>query len=216
MRTRNATGTSPRVIGRLCLYLRFLQDLGARGVGWVYSRELAWSAGVTPSQVRQDIMGIGYHGSAQHGYEVDKLAGAIHEKVGVADEARVILIGTGNLGRAILQFFQRNHPRMELVAAFDSDIFLVGSRLHGIPILGLGDLEATVRDQDIRMAILAVPESEAQKGADRLVSAGVRSILNFTPNRLHVPDGIYVEDTDIGISLVRAAFFGCCGKGVTV
>ena len=208
MRTLQIKGISPKVIGRLSLYQRYLKGMNLRGAEWVFSRELARHAGVTPSQVRQDIMCVGYHGNAQHGYEVEMLARAIARKLGSTEPMNVILVGTGLYGRAVLQDFQREHPCLGLVAAVCGGEFQAGGFLQGVPMVGMEKLEELIRRHQVRMAILAVGDMEAQAIADRLAAAGVRSLVNFTTVRLRLPRGIYVENTDIAVSLERAAFFG--------
>lgn len=211
MHTLQTKGISPKIIGRLTLYQRYLSGLKLRGAGWVFSRELARYAGVTPSQVRQDIMCVGYHGNAQQGYEVEMLSRAIARRLGSTAHLKVVLVGTGLFGRAVLQDFQREHPCLDLVGAVSADDFQSGSSLHGVPVVGMEQLEDLVRREHVRMAILAVGEKEAQTAADRLVAAGVRSIVNFSTARLRPARGIYVENTDIAVSLERAAFFGSSG-----
>lgn len=206
-RPRRAGELGPRTVGRLSLYRRVLAGLQARNVPSVFSRDLAEMAGVSPSLVRQDLMGIRYRGNPQLGYEVGSLDQAIGQKLVDQEGQNVVLLGVGHLGRSILQYFQRNHPQLALVAALEIDTDEIGNRLHGVPVMHLAELEVIVHRQDVRVAILAVPHREAQRMADRLVAAGVRSILNFTGVRLHVPEGTYVENTDIGLALERVAFY---------
>lgn len=212
MRTLQVKGISPKVIGRMSLYQRYLDGMRTRGARWIFSRELARYAGVTPSQVRQDIMCLGYHGNAQQGYEVELLARAIALKMGSTQCTKVMLVGTNLLGRAVLQSFQRQRPGLTLVAAVTEDDFQAGGALQGVPVHGLAHLEDLVRGHDVRMAVLAVEDRNAQGVAMRLAAAGVRSIVNFTTARLRLPAGIYVENTDIEVSLARAAFFGSCSR----
>lgn len=212
VRTLQIKGISPKVIGRLSLYQRYLSGMKLRGADWVFSRELARHAGVTPSQVRQDIMCVGYHGNAQQGYEVEMLARAIARKLGSTEPMNVILVGAGLYGRAVLQDFRREHPCLELVAAVCADEFHAGGFLQGVPMAGMEELEDLIGRHQVRMAILVVEDKDAQGTAGRLAAAGVRSIVNFTTVRLRLPRGVYVENTDIAVSLERAAFFGSCGQ----
>jgi len=201
-------GISPKSVGRLSLYRRALQKLTANNVTHVFSYELASLTDATCSQVRQDIMGIGYKGSPQLGYEIEKLQNAISKKLGNDHSQKLIILGAGHLGKAILQFFHQNHPKIELTATFDIDSELIGTRLNGVPILSIDELETTIISQEITLAILAVPSKSAQQLTDRLTASGVRSLLNFTAIRLHVPDGVFVENNDISLSLERMVFFG--------
>lgn len=205
---RQVREMGPRTVGRLSVYRRVLGGLRVQNIAHVFSRDLAGMAGVSSSLVRQDLMGLGYRGSSQKGYEVSRLDQAIARRLEGSGRQNVVLVGVGNLGRAIMQYFQRSHPKLGLVSAHDVDPSLVGGRLHGIPVRHLDDLEKVVSEFDVHGAVLAVPGHEAQAVADRLTAVGIRSILNFTTVRLHVPDGIYVENTDIGLALERVAFYG--------
>lgn len=201
-------GVSPRTVGRLSLYRRMLQGLISRGVESIYSRELATLAGVTASQVRGDLMGIGYQGTSSNGYEVKALIKAIGTFLENGRNQSVVLVGVGHLGRAILQYFQRNHPNLQLLASFDKDTELIGRNICGVPVRRLSDLLEFVQENRVSIAIMALPAIGAQEVTDVLVTGGVRSFLNFTNVRLHAPDGVYIEDTDISVSLERVAYYG--------
>lgn len=204
----------PRTVGRLSLYRRVLAGLQTRNVPSVYSRDLAEMAGVSPSLVRQDLMGISYRGNPQQGYDVSCLDEAIGRKLAGHEGQNVVLLGVGHLGRSIIRYFQDHHPQLTLVAALEIDTDEIGKCLDGVPVIHLAELEGITHRQDVRVAILAVPDREAQLMADRLVAAGIRSILNFTGVRLHVPGKVYVENTDIGLALERVAFYA--GRRETV
>jgi len=174
----------------------------------IFSRELANLAGVTPSQVRVDLMGIGYQGTSTRGYDVTALAGAITKVLDGGQRQTVVLVGVGHLGRAILQYFHRNHPALNLLAAFEGDTELIGRRICGTPVLDTEELLGFVRSNGVNSCILSLPAEAAQEAADLLIAAGIRSLLNFTNVHLKVPDEVYVENTDISVSLERMAFFG--------
>lgn len=207
-RIRKKDGLGPRTVGRMGLYRKVLADLKDRHASTVFSRDLAVLAGVSPSLVRQDLMGIGYRGTPQHGYEVDRLDAALERSLAGRSGRHVILVGVGHLGRAILHYFGQNHPQLSLVAALEIDREQVGRRIENVPVAHPAELEQIVYRQDVRVAILAVPDAEAQQMADRLVAAGIRSILNFTTVRLQVPGGVYAENADLDLALERVAFFG--------
>lgn len=204
---------SSRVVGRLGLYRRELENLRHDGVTHVHSAELAASTASSAALVRRDLMTIGHKGSPVRGYDVKALAGAIDERLEPAHRQPVVLVGVGHLGRVVLQDVPRQLPVLRLAAAFDRDPSLVGRRICGVPVLDVNDLESFVIEHDVTAAVVAVPGRVAQRMADRLVAAGVTGLLNLTHTRLRTPSGVYVEDTDIGLSLERVAYFGHREKG---
>jgi redox-sensing transcriptional repressor len=204
--------TSDKTIGRLSLYRRLLHGLMADGVANTFSHQLAHMAGVTPAQVRRDLMAIGYSGTTKRGYEVPEMVESIGQFLDASHGQGVALIGVGNLGRAILAYFAGRRPNLAIVAAFDNDPYKVNRVIHGCHCHSLEDVSKVVREQDIKVAILTVPASVAQAVADSLVSAGVRGILNFAPARLRVPPHTYVEDIDMTMSLEKVAFFARKGS----
>lgn len=209
---RDMAMTSDKTIGRLSLYRRLLHGLMADGVVNTFSHRLAHLAGVTPAQVRRDLMAIGYSGTTKRGYEVPELVESIGQFLDVANGQGVALVGVGNLGRAILTYFAGRRPNLAIVAAFDTDPYKVNRVIHGCHCYGMDDLGRVVRDQDIKVAILTVPAGVAQPVADTLVSAGVRGILNFAPARLRVPPHTYVEDIDMTVTLEKVAYFARKGS----
>ncbi|MFO7607961.1 MAG: redox-sensing transcriptional repressor Rex [Candidatus Krumholzibacteriia bacterium] len=198
---------TPKAVGRLAIYRRVLAGLAGDGIMAVHSQDIARLAGMTSSLVRQDLMRVGYRGNPQHGYDVGRLDAAIAETLGGPRGDRAVLLGVGNLGRAILQYFRTAHPGLQMVAAFETDVDLVTTRCHGVPVRHLLDLEEIVGGEQVRIAILAVPARVAQSVTDRLVCLGVRSILNFTSTTVRAPAGTYVENHDIGLALERVAYF---------
>ena len=197
---------SNNTIGRLSLYRRLLQKLESDGVKNVYSHQLARLAGATAAQVRRDIMVVGYSGSSVHGYEVGALMGSIGQFLDAAPVQRVALIGAGNLGRALLAHFVGRNHRFSIVAAFDSDAHKTGRVIHGCRCHALEELREVLASQEVHIAMLAVPASEAQETLNRLVDAGVTGILNFAPVRLWAPGNVYVEDMDVTMALERVAY----------
>lgn len=198
---------SNRTIGRLSLYRRLLASLLAGETQYIYSHQLAAMAGLTPAQVRRDIMAVGYTGSPTRGYDVRELGESIGKFLDSPRGEGVALVGVGNLGRAIMAYFTGRRPKLSIVAAFDQDPHKVNRTIHGCRCYNIVDLQAIVQTMAIRVGIIAVPAGEAQKVAEELVRAGVRGILNFAPVPLKVPPGIYVEDMDITTSLEKVAYF---------
>ncbi len=194
------------VVGRLSTYRRILLEHKAAGKNRVFSHELAELGGFTPAQVRRDIMTIGYNGSPARGYEVAGLIERIGQVLDCPGGSSFALVGAGHLGQAVLAYFNGRNPYLRIDVAFDADPQKVGQRFHGILCRSIDDMEEVVRQRDIRMAIIAVPAPVANEIAGRLVAAGVNALLNFAPTRLAVPEGVYVENVDITVSLERVAF----------
>jgi redox-sensing transcriptional repressor len=196
-----------KTIGRLSLYRRLLNRLLAEGTRNVYSHQLAVMAGVTPAQVRRDIMSIGYSGNPNRGYDAAGLAESIGQSLDDPDGQRAALVGVGNLGRAILTYFSGRRPRLAIVAAFDNDLRKCGRVIQGCQCLNIDRLPEEVEELGISIGIITVPASEAQKAADILCRAGIRGILNFAPARIRVPPTVYVEDIDMTMALEKVAYF---------
>lgn len=194
-------------IERLSIYRRFLQDISGSDPESVYSHELAEKTGVTPTQVRRDLMEIGFAGHTKKGYGIADLITAIGNFLDSPEGDSVALVGLGNLGRALLPFFAGHHPKLKITAAFDTDPGKTGRVICGCHCYPLTDLETVIAKEKIRVAILTVPESQAQKAAELLVAAGVRGILNFAPVLIRLPKSITVETIDITIILEKIAFF---------
>lgn len=198
---------SNKTIGRLSLYRRLLRESAAKGEQNLYSHQLAALAGVTPAQVRRDVMTVGYSGSPAHGYDVRALSDSIGGFLDAPEHEGIALVGVGNLGRALLAYFVGRSPKFSIVAAFDNDPGKVNRVIHGCRCYSVEQIPDVVREKDIRMAMISVPASEAQVTATALCSAGVRGLLNFAPVRLWVPEGVYIEDMDVTLTLERVSFF---------
>jgi len=200
-------GVSEKTIGRLSLYRRLLYDHANAGEEHVFSHQLAALAGVTAAQVRRDVMAVGYNGSPTRGYDVRYLTEAIGQFMDAPEDQGVALIGMGNLGRAIIAFFAGRRPHLRIVAAFDSDPAKAGRVIQGCRCYPVDELDRVVDELGICVAVLAVPASEAQATADRLVRAGIRGVLNFTLAPLRLPPDVYVEGIDMTMSLEKVAYF---------
>ncbi|OHB55992.1 MAG: hypothetical protein A2Y07_06315 [Planctomycetes bacterium GWF2_50_10] len=203
---------SQKTIGRLSLYRRLLQALANKGVKYIYSHQIAVIASATAAQVRRDWMAIGYSGSPTKGYEVAELIDAIGKFLDSPKEQKVALVGIGNLGRAILIFFAGRRPKLNIVAAFDNDPYKVNRVIHGCKCYHIDQLKTVSDETGIDVGIVAVPASEAQKAAEKMVAAGIKGILNFAPTPLRVGNNVYVEDIDMTMSLEKVAFFARQGN----
>lgn len=196
-----------RTVERLCAYRRILFRWRIHGKQRFYSRELAADAGITPAQVRRDMMSLQSAGTLGGGYATDDVI----QELGLVIEGergqRVVLVGAGNLGCAIAGYLDGVRPELRIVAVFDNDPAKVSRTTDLVPCLPMAELEKTVDEQNVLIGILTVPSSVAQEMATRLVAAGVRAIVNFSPVKLKLPPEIFVEDVDISMVIEKAAYF---------
>ena len=184
------------VIRRLPLYARSLRYLLQEGITSVSSQELGDRINVTAAQIRKDLSYFGEFGKQGIGYDVEKLLDQIERILGLNQEWPVALIGIGHLGEAIARYEGFRRQGIRIVALFDSDPAKIGIEVNGLPIMDYAQIPTTLRDQAIRLAILAVPASRAQEVTDMLVAAGVRAILNYAPVIIQVPENVWVRHID--------------------
>ena len=172
-----------------------------------YSHELAELAAVSSSQVRRDFMFIGSDGRSNSGYDLPELAKAIEPYISAQEPDNIALVGTGNLGRAVLSYFNGRRPNLAIKACFDTDPDKIGSIIHGCRCHSIDDTAEVVKAKNIYVAILAVPLIVAQDIAEILIKAGINGILNFTPVPLSVPTGIFVENVDLTMYLEKVSHY---------
>lgn len=172
----------------------------------VTSAEIAEVLGIDPTQVRKDFAAIGLLGMGRVGFEVCEVCRAIRVVLGFDRTYEAVLVGAGHLGGALLAYGGFAAYGLRVVAAFDSDQCRVGSTVAGHTVKPIRSLKPFVRRRKIRFAILTTPVDASQTLADRLVSAGVRAIWNFTPARLTVPPGILARNEHISIGLSEIAY----------
>lgn len=193
-------------IERLPGYLRVLTELAEAGVSRVSSNHLAEALQVQPALLRRDLSYFGSYGTRGVGYEVETLIAEIGDLVGTTTTWPVIIVGAGNLGRALARHGGLLHRGFQVVALVDTDPERVGSTVGGVVVSPDSELEHLVSDKQIRMAVITTPASAAQQAADRLIAQGVGSILNFAPTTLHVPAGVIVRTVDLAQELQVLAF----------
>lgn len=193
---------SPLVIRRLPKYHRCLKELERSGVERVSSSVLADTLGFTASQVRQDFSCFGGFGQQGYGYNVASLRQKIAEIIGVDKCRSAVLIGVGNLGRALLHNFDFRKCGFELRAAFDVSETLIGTSVCDVEILNMSELENYSKENPIDVAVLTVPRQFAKETAGRLVELGVRGIWNFTNVDMNFEEkGVKVENVHFADSL---------------
>ncbi|MBP7795149.1 MAG: redox-sensing transcriptional repressor Rex [Elusimicrobiales bacterium] len=196
-----------KTVERLLKYLEYVKKKMNDGNMSVFSHELAKYVGVSPAQVRQDLMDLEIKGTPQSGYSVEEFFNAICSHLKCEKKTKVILIGVGNLGKAILSYFLKRKSTLEIAAAFDSDAQKTGRIFSGTPILNIEEIEKYIKRERIKVAIITTPQESAQRIADLLVRAGIRSIVNFAPVMIQVPENVFVEQIDITLSIEKAAYF---------
>jgi redox-sensing transcriptional repressor len=199
-------GIPEATVARLPVYLRALYTLAERGVTTVASDELARSAGVNSAKLRKDLSYLGSYGIRGVGYDVEYLVYQVSRALGLTQRWPVVIVGAGNLGRALSNyggFFTRG---FHIEAVLDTDPALVGRKLGNVIVRHVSELESVVTEHGVAIGVIAVPAGAAQEMCDRLVTAGVTSILNFAPVVLNVPDGVDVRKVDLSIELQILAF----------
>lgn len=203
---RGARGIPDATVARLPVYLRALQTFADRDVRTVSSDELAVLAGVNSAKLRKDLSYLGSYGTRGVGYDVDYLVYQVSRELGLTQEWSVVIVGIGNLGRALANYGGFRSRGFRIAALLDADPARVGERIGEHTLRHVDELESIVSKQGIAIAVLATPAAAAQRMCDRLVASGVRSILNFAPAVLTVPDGVAVRKVDLSIELQILAF----------
>jgi redox-sensing transcriptional repressor len=193
-------------VARLPEYLRALHAFAEAGHDTVSSEALAAAAGVNSAKLRKDLSHLGSYGTRGVGYEVGVLVDQIESVLGLTEKRAVALVGVGNLGHALAGYAGFTSRGFRFAALLDADLSRVGERINGLRVHHIDDIEAVVRDHRINIAVIATPVHAAQPVADRLVAAGVTSILNFAPCVLAVPDGVDVRKVDLAVELQILSF----------
>ncbi len=193
-------------VRRLSLYLRQLEVFKRKDRRTISSKQLGESLGLTDAQVRKDLAYFGQFGHPGIGYRVDDLIGQVRKILGTDKTWNVLLIGAGNLGRALMAYKGFDAKGFRLAAVFDADPGKVGKKIGPFVIQSLAELSDTISKQSIRLAILAVPADAAQAAADQLIAAGVRGILNFAPTSITVPPNIALNAVDLAVQLEQLSF----------
>jgi redox-sensing transcriptional repressor len=199
-------GVPEATVARLPLYLRALAMLADRGVATVSSDELAESAGVNSAKLRKDLSYLGSYGTRGVGYEVEYLRHQISREVGLTQDWPVVIVGIGNLGQALANYAGFASRGFRVVGLVDADPTRSGEVVAGLVVRHADDLEQVVREHRVAIGVIATPAGAAQHVCDRLVAAGVTSILNFAPTLLQVPDGVDLRKVDLSIELQILAY----------
>ncbi|MCZ2827912.1 redox-sensing transcriptional repressor Rex [Modestobacter sp. VKM Ac-2986] len=193
-------------VARLAVYLRVLAGLADDGRSHVSSGELATAAGVNPAGLRKDLSHLGPCGVRGVGYSVAGLRDRLTETLGGARSRPCVLVGAGRLGSALADYSGFPSRGFEFVALLDTDPATVGSAVGGLTVRPVAELETVVAETRASIGVITTPAEVAQSVCDRLVTAGVRSILNFAPVALAVPAGVDVRKVDLSVELQVLAF----------
>ena len=192
---------SDAVVRRLPMYYRHLRDLEKAGVVRISSQELGERMNLTASQIRQDINCFGGFGQQGYGYHVSNLKERIAEILGLRHDYHVIIVGAGNIGRAVANYSGFDKEGFHIQAMFDVSPALVGIDVHGVLVQPMEKLDIWLQAHQVDIAVLAVPRAHAQDMADRLVAGGVRAIWNFAPVDLTLPEGVAINNVHLSDSL---------------
>lgn len=194
------------VINRLPLYYRYLADLVKQETKKVSSSELGEALGLTAAQIRSDLSYFGTFGQHGYGYRVTELYDQIKSILGLERTHNLIVIGAGNLGKAVASYDNFRNRGFRVEAIFDNNPLLEGKYLAGCIIQPIEKLEEYLSTHQVDIAVLTTPREVAQGICDRLVTNGVQGIWNFAPIRLRVPDGVMLEHIHLTNSLLRLSF----------
>jgi len=194
-------------VARLPEYLRTLSRLAEDGVASVSSERLAELAGVNAAKVRKDLSYLGSYGTRGVGYDVEHLLHEISRELGLTHDWPVAIVGVGNLGHALANYRGFGARGYRVVAAVDADPEKVGQSVGDLTIESLDDLPKIARARGVAIGIIATPAHAAQEVADRLVDAGVTSILNFAPTVVSAPAGVSLRKVDLAIELQILSFY---------
>lgn len=210
-RTRDdGRGIPDATVARLPVYHRVLRDLADDGVQTVSSEHLALACGVSSAKLRKDLSHLGSYGTRGVGYDVSFLSYHISRELGLSQPWGVVIVGVGNLGHALVSYRGFASRGFEIVGLLDSHPDVVGEQVSasGVDLLvqPMTELESVVSSSGAHIGVIATPADAAQGVCDRLVAAGVRSILNFAPMVLVVPEGVEVRKVDLAVELQILAF----------
>jgi redox-sensing transcriptional repressor len=199
-------GIPEATVARLPVYLRALYTLAERGTSTVSSEALAAATGVNSAKLRKDLSHLGSYGIRGVGYDVEYLVYQVSRALGLTQSWSVAIVGAGNLGRALANYGGFVTRGFQISAILDSEPSLVGRKIGRVAVRHVNELESIVTSNNVAIGVIATPASAAQAVCDRLVAAGVTSILNFAPLVLKVPEGVDVRKVDLSIELQILAF----------
>jgi redox-sensing transcriptional repressor len=194
-------------VARLPLYLRSLVEMTERGMHTVSSEGLADAAGVNSAKVRKDLSYLGSYGTRGVGYDIEYLIYQISRELGLTQDWNCVIVGVGNLGHALANYRGFSARGFRVAALVDADERKIGEQVGELMIEDFEELERIVKERQVSIGIVATPAVAAQDAADRLVASGVKSILNFAPAVITVPDDVSLRKVDLSIELQILSFY---------
>ena len=194
-------------VGRLPVYLRALIEMAENGTTTISSGDLAGAAGVNSAKVRKDLSYLGSYGTRGVGYDVAYLIHQVRRELGLTQHWPVLIAGAGNLGHALADYRGFAQRGFRVVALVDEAPSKVGEQVGAIVVEHVDRLDEIVRRDDVAIGVICTPAGAAQEVADRMVAAGIRSILNFAPAVITVPDHVSVRKVDLSIELQILAYY---------
>lgn len=194
-------------IGRLSLYSRYVKEADEKGHSTVSSKHIAKATGVTPAQVRKDLAYFGEFGTRGVGYNSSELYSYIMKILGLDKKWPAAIVGAGNLGRALSQYKGFAERGFEIAAIFDTDPNKIGGKFADIEIFSLEDLPEKAKELGIKLGIIAVPATAAQKVANLLISSGISGIINFAPVNVEAPDNVFLRRVDLAAQLEYLTYY---------
>lgn len=197
---------SQAVITRLPRYFRFLGELKDEGIERISSKDLAILMNATASQIRQDLNHFGGFGQQGYGYNVAYLYEEIGKILGLDQTHNLIIIGAGNLGRALAHYMNFERRGFLIKGLFDCNTDLTGQQVRELTIMPMDQLEDFVRDNHIEIGVLTLPKAGAKEAADKLVKCGIKAIWNFAHVDLQVPSSVQVENVHLSDSLMKLSY----------
>ena len=203
---KGSRGVPEATVARLPVYLRALAGLADGGHETISSDALAVAAGVNSAKVRKDLSHLGSYGTRGVGYDVNYLVHQISRELGLTQDWSVVIVGVGNLGHALANYGGFAERGFRIAALLDADRRRVGEELAGVTVRHIDELDAIVRGSGASIGVIATPATAAQDVCDRLVAAGVTSILNFAPVVINVPAGVDLRKVDLSIELQILSF----------
>ncbi len=188
-------------IKRLPLYLRLLRKMKADGEEYASGTVVARERGLDPIVVRKDLAITGAVGRPRLGFPTDEIIAAIEDFLGWSNTSDAILVGVGNLGRALLGYTGFEQHGMRIVAAFDSNPDIIGTQVHGKTVIDVQRLPAIAKEMHVQIGVLTVTASVAQQVANAMIEGGIRAIWNFTPTTLDIPAEVILQREELASSL---------------